>query len=87
MYEGEILKHVLFFLFYFWMENFKSTFQQIAAVGIAEPIYNQIEFFSVKKKNPLNLEGSALLPTSPLILFDNITHTRSPSYHVLQEHN
>lgn len=53
MYEGEILKRVLFFLFYFWMENFKSTFQQIAAVGIAEPIYNQIEFFSVKKKKTL----------------------------------
>jgi len=32
------------------MENFKSTVQQIAAAGIAEPIYNQIEFFSVKKK-------------------------------------
>lgn len=32
------------------MENFKSRVQKIAAVGIAKPIYNQIEFFSVKKK-------------------------------------
>lgn len=34
-----------FILFYFLIENFKSAFQQVAAVGIAEPINRQIDIF------------------------------------------
>lgn len=87
MYEGEILKHVLFFLFYFWMENFKSTVQQIAAVGIAEPIYNKIEFFSIRKKTLwIWKEALCSLPTHSY--FSTTSHPPAvPAIMFLKAHN
>lgn len=74
VWKGNLKTCNLIFLFYFWLENFKSRVQQIAAVGIAEPTYNQIEFFSVKKKT-LWIWKEALCSLPAHSYFSIMSHT------------